>query len=91
MYAFIEPYVKNRDVIQSLNPGHPAIIGNGSLAEEEKTRVPDSANTLVFFDSAPWKNEQRRVTSYVDGHAKFVKEVDFQQAIANNFVLAPSP
>ena len=83
---YLTPYVKRENPFRSLNPNSPEFLGNGSLASRVFMKVGKPESNLVFFDSAPWPDPKRAV-SFLDSHAKFLKEPAFQETVANHWVL----
>jgi hypothetical protein len=65
----IDPYVKNRALFMSMNPAGGEILGNKKLSGKRFDKVVDAAQTIMIYDSLPWRGEKALV-GYTDGHAR---------------------
>lgn len=83
-WPYLEKYAKVGEP-KSLNEGHPDFLGNGDLASQATSAVPELGATMEFWDSAPWPSGVRMV-AFVDGHARKLKEDEVQAALANKML-----
>jgi hypothetical protein len=81
---FVEPYGSARGVSQpaggnsiflSTNPEGGSILGDPRLSGMNVNKVPEPANTVMFYDEKPWSHGEG-LACYVDGHAKTQRSYD---------------
>lgn len=80
-FAVMYPYVKSVDVFKSVNPKGGRILLNMAVAGVSAAQMEAPAETVLFYDNTPWPDGTRLV-SFMDGHAKFLGEVEWRRAEA---------
>lgn len=65
------PYVKNRDVYQTLNPAGGELAFNPALSGALLTALKAPTETVLVHDTKPWPDGTQAV-AFADGHAKIV-------------------
>lgn len=82
----LQPYTGDRRTFWSDNKTSPGFLGNGFLGGTDARFLREPWNTLLFFDSAHWRETPGRVTCFTDTHVGVVREPDFQLAGRNRWV-----
>lgn len=77
VHEVVRPYLKNDNIWNSLNPKGGQILFNMALGGVSSQDIPSPAETVLYYDSMAWP-DGRRVVAYADGHAKLIKETDWQ-------------
>lgn len=78
LFELIYPYVKNREIMKTLNPAGGMIRFNMCLAGTWATQLENPAETVLIYESMPWADGSRCV-AFADGHAKVVNEEEWQR------------
>ena len=82
MFELVMPYLKNNELIKSLNPNGGRLLFNMSLAGANIVDVENPAETPMVFDEQPWPDGMRLV-GYADSHAKFVNQAEWDRISKN--------
>jgi len=67
----IQPYTKNMQIWETLNPKGGMIRFNMGVAGAEMVSIERPAETVMLFESEPW-SDGRRAVAFCDGHVKLV-------------------
>jgi len=82
MFELAMPYLKNNELVKSLNPNGGRLLFNMSLAGANIVDVENPAETPMVFDEQPWPDGMRLV-GYADSHAKFVNQAEWDRISKN--------
>lgn len=80
-FAVTQPYLKNSQLQNSLNPGS-RILMNMSIAGVEVTLVEAPADTVLYYDEKAWP-DGRHLVAFLDGHVKYVDPDGWQKCQAS--------
>lgn len=72
------PYIKNFDVWKTHNPKGSQFNFNMAIAGVSATAIPDPAETVMVYESAP-RPDGRRAVAFADSHAKLVSSADWDK------------
>ncbi len=79
---YLHPYLYSDEACLSLNPDGGEILGNPLLAGKEFAAILKPEDTIVFYDSKPWKREA--LVAYADGKVRFIDWSQLRPRLALN-------
>ena len=74
----IYPYMKNFELWNTLNPNGSRFLFNMAVAGVNMAGIHDPVGTVMFYESHPWP-DGRRLVSFMDSHARFLTEEEWQE------------
>lgn len=80
-FAVTQPYLKNSQLQNSLNPGS-RILMNMSISGVEVTLVESPAETVLYYDEKAWP-DGRHLVAFLDGHVTYVDPDGWQKCQAS--------
>jgi hypothetical protein len=73
------PYLKSLDLWDTGNPNGSRFLLNMAIAGASLLDVERPADTVMYYESAPWP-DRRRVVVFTDGHAKVLTQEEWETA-----------
>lgn len=73
------PYIKSLSIWNTGNPNGSRFLFNMALAGVNMTDIEDPADTLMFYESAPWP-DRRRAVVFADGHGVLLTPEEWEEA-----------
>jgi len=79
-YYITQPYIKNTSTTKTLNPNGGMLRLNMSIAGVNSAKIPNPADTPMYYDSLPWP-DGRYVVAFCDGHVKLVDSTEWKKLL----------
>lgn len=76
-YEVIQPYMKNREYIKTLNPGAKFLL-NMAVAGVSMSSIENPAETVLYYEDKTWPDGSR-VVAFTDGHVKAVSTDEWER------------